>query len=510
MKLPFVDRRQRRLESENALKNQLLNAQGASPPHDAIAAVQSLLAANGYTVPKTGTLDKATHDALEAFQKDNVDAQGYPLASSGQLDDPTLDSLLHARARMVTAIGNFGLVLSVCGLFYVWNQGYWSEDRAALRETIRFGVISLLAVLFGVRSVSALLVPAAAGRIRASWYRAQTRPSLTVFLLVLAACATTLLFAAPKEVRAVVVPRDKQLIRIALVRNGTAPYTREVMTGFIQHLDELLQPTRYSPAYDEEIGVAEQTNRGGNDQIFDNLVGRFPNKRPDYLVTIGTQVSVFAKQKYLNSIPIIFSAVTDPVRSKIVPSLQPDRNRGNIAGVTYGIPTSRRLQFIADAFGDRKIGFLWNPEYEQDVVMRDQVAGQASQTQPPLNIEFIEIRSPSLSQQDLARADVFFGWYYLNTTFHVAAANIPKPLIGATVADAQRGAIACISNDDRALGAVTADVLYQNLSGGVALPDLSISSPNLATIAINLGVARRFGLTISDRARQKATILFDY
>jgi hypothetical protein len=153
---------------------------------------------------------------------------------------------------------------------------------------------------------------------------------------------------------------------------------------------------------------------------------------------------------------------------------------------------------------------VYNPDYRQDLIMRDQILALASNVSPPLQIVPVEIREPKVADGQLSDADVFFGYYYLNLSFKEIAGESTRPFIGATVADAMKFAIAAIANDDKKLGRLAAEkILVRNLLEHIALSDIEILTPDTAVTIINYEVARRTGVTISDAARTGNTIILN-
>lgn len=475
-----------------------------------IEKIQYFLQRTGLTVPISGVLDKATQSGIQEFQKEQVDRNGFMLPLTGDLDPATLEALFYGRRRMAIAIANFILLTLILAVLYLWNANFWSEENKARRDLVNVVIISGLAALFGIRSVSALLVPSDTLRIKAFWYRVQTQLTFTIGLCIALATAVAMYGYYPKQGLVLPIPKDKRLIHIAIVLNGTAPYAREIMHGFTEAVDKLLETTKYAPNYEYAIGEADVGKDEQNKVIFENVFAKFPAGRPDYLVTIGTVVTTYADKHYLNSIPIIFIGVTDPIRSGLATRLEKDIGRGNIAGVTYGIPALTRASFVAQAFPEKRVGFIYSPAYPQDVYMKDQILALASTTKPRLDVVPIEVSSPSLTPDQLTSVDVFFGYYYLDLHFSEFAEKSPKPFIGATLIDARKRAVITIANDDKKLGGIAADrIFFRNLLRGVALSDLDIESPDTAIVAINQNVARRYGITVSQAAITRAQIIFD-
>ncbi|HEX2100351.1 MAG TPA: hypothetical protein VHF69_06800, partial [Candidatus Synoicihabitans sp.] len=178
--------------------------------------------------------------------------------------------------------------------------------------------------------------------------------------------------------------RYKVVKSFAIVLNGPADYAPQIRNGFVHTLEQLLKNSRFAPVFEEVVGAAEGNSSAINEQRFDQLLARFPGRTPDYLVTIGSQVSIFAHQKYLNKLPLVFIGVGSPQKSGLLPADDNDRsNRGNIAGVMYGLDTKARMEFLSNLVtpeaGRRyRIGFICNRDYSQDCHVAEQVQAIAA------------------------------------------------------------------------------------------------------------------------------------
>lgn len=301
------------------------------------------------------------------------------------------------------------------------------------------------------------------------------------------------------------ISKEKKIVNIAIVLNGEVYYTSNIMTGFTSKLDQLLAPTPYVAHYELITGVAEAPQNEQNDAVFKSLLAKFQS-RPDYLISIGTQVSEYACQHYLNEIPIIFVGVTDPVRSGLVRGYEKDPSRGNIAGTTFGGSLKPFLEFFTQAFPGRTIGYVYNPNlYHQDELTKDRLLADAAQMKPQLKIIPIQVDKPQLNEEQQASADIFFGRYYLSKYPQELISSSKKPFLAEGTANLYRGAIATINIDSTDLGGIAAErLLYVNLMQGTPLSDLPIINPEKRIIGINLSAARRYNISISQEVIERA------
>ncbi len=322
------------------------------------------------------------------------------------------------------------------------------------------------------------------------------------------ACASIIVIVQssiqPQLTREVQTQNHKKPIRFAVVLNGDVPYTQDIFQGFRSDIDEMLKDTEFIAHFEHSVGYAETGKDKENETVFKSLLMKFSDK-PDYLVTIGTQVSEFAVRSYRNDIPIIFIGVTDPVKSRLVEHLGSDPNRGNIGGVVYGVPAQMYLDFYADALPGKTFGFIYNQKYQQDIIFKDQVLELASKMSPPFVVVPIEVDHPELSAAQQKMADVFFGKYYVASHLQEFTSTSSKPIVGFNTRNINDDEILVFGCDDVELGKMAArQIVLPNLIQHTALSDLPILVPTSPAIGVNLKAARRFGMTVSTNAISRA------
>ncbi len=302
----------------------------------------------------------------------------------------------------------------------------------------------------------------------------------------------------------------KRLVHIGLVLNGDMPYSRRLMETFRSKVEELLDPTLHFPHFEVAHGCpesgeeAEQKNRA----VFNELLSRF-GRPPMYLVTFGTEVSVYAHRRH-STIPLIFVGVTDPHASGLIPLPGDGQTRGLIAGATYGKDMNDRVAVIARLFPQARLGFVYNSALAQDRIALEKTrAAVRMMTPSPMLIE-IETRQPALTPQQLGSADVFFGWSYLTQNFGQFARDAHKPFVGVSLEDVLRFAVAAVSADESEIGRRAAsEILVKNLIEGVPLRDMDILQVEENLRIWNVARARRFDYSLPDKDKKEWVVIDD-
>jgi ABC-type uncharacterized transport system substrate-binding protein len=301
--------------------------------------------------------------------------------------------------------------------------------------------------------------------------------------------------------------RDKRIVKIAIVLNAEIYYAREIMAALTAELERKLSTTEYVAHFEFVIGVPKPNDSKEQDAAFSQLLHRF-DRNPDFLITIGTQVSEYAYRHYLGKLPIVFVGVTDPIRSKLVKTLEPDLERGNLAGVMYGINPTNYIRFLASAFPSKRFGFLFHPDFSQDIALKDSICATAATMNPPFPIQAFAVTSTKLPAPILGSVDIFLGRYYVMANLVEFVESNPKPFVAADVSNLYKGALATISSDSKELGLIAArEILTPAILKGVALPSTPIFSPIIQSTGINLNAARKYGVSISQEAIDNANAL---
>jgi putative ABC transport system substrate-binding protein len=92
--------------------------------------------------------------------------------------------------------------------------------------------------------------------------------------------------------------------------------------------------------------------------------------KPDAIVAIATPSAqaVIASTK---TVPVVFSAVTDPVAAKLVPSWEPSKN--NVTGVSDLLALDKQMDLVKQVVPNAKrIGMVYNPgEANSAVVVKE-------------------------------------------------------------------------------------------------------------------------------------------
>jgi putative ABC transport system substrate-binding protein len=209
----------------------------------------------------------------------------------------------------------------------------------------------------------------------------------------------------------------------------------------------------------------------GNISTANQIARQILGEKPDLVLGIATPTSQACAQ-VIKNIPILITAVTDPVGAGLVESLE--KPGGNVTGMTDMSPVDRQVELIKEFIPDiKKLGIIYNSGEANSVsilkVLKD-VSGK-------MGIEVVEAtvaNSGGVTQAAkslVGRADAI----YIptdNTVVSVFEAitkvSVEKdlPLFAADVDSVSRGAIAALAIDYYRMGLQSGEMAARILKGG--------------------------------------------
>lgn len=232
------------------------------------------------------------------------------------------------------------------------------------------------------------------------------------------------------------------------------------------------------------------------------IAKKFAGDNPDVIVAIATPSaqSVVAATK---TIPVVYSAVTDPVAAKLVSSWQPSGT--NVTGVSDELPLDPQIDLMKKIVPTLKnVGYVYSPGEVNSTTVLEQLktklGGQG------LNV----VAAPAQRSSDVLTAarslqgkvDLIYTSLDNNVvssyeSLYKAAVEMKTPLIAADTDSVKRGAVAALGVNYYDLGKKTGSVVVEILNGkkageiassrmDAANLDLFVSKKNAAAEGITL------------------------
>lgn len=240
----------------------------------------------------------------------------------------------------------------------------------------------------------------------------------------------------------------------------------------------------------------------GNTGTAAQIARKFIGDKPDALVAIATP-SAQAAVAGTKRVPVVFSAVTDPVEAQLVPSWEASGT--NVTGVSDLLELDKQIELIKKIVPHaKKIGMVYNPGEANSVV----VVEAFKKLLPKYGMELVEAAAPrtvdvgSAARSLVGKVDVI----YTNTDNNVVSAyealvkvgNDRKiPLIASDTDSVKRGAIAALGVNYRDLGRQTGRLVVRILEGEAPGEIKPETSDNLQ-LFLNETAAKKQGVTLSE------------
>ena len=208
----------------------------------------------------------------------------------------------------------------------------------------------------------------------------------------------------------------------------------------------------------------------GNTATSGQIAKQFVADNSDVIVAIGTP-SAQSVAAATSTIPLVFSAVTDPVEAKLVSKL--DGSGTNVTGGSDALPYEPQIELMRQIIPNLKnVGYVYSPgEVNSTIILKN-----LKEKLTPLGINVHE--APAQRSTDIAMAarslEGKVDMIYTSTDNNVVSAyeslfQVAKeskiPLIASDTSSVARGAIAALGVDYYALGRETGKIVVRILNG---------------------------------------------
>lgn len=238
---------------------------------------------------------------------------------------------------------------------------------------------------------------------------------------------------------------------------------------------------------------------------------RFVKNKVDLILAIATPAAQ-AVAAATTEIPIVFTAVTDPVEARLVESLEAPGT--NITGVSDAGPIEEQIELIAALVPEAKtIGILYNSSEVNSEIQAKQAEAAAKRI--GLEVKFGTVASVNDIEQVLTSIADDVEAIYLPTdnTFASAMANVAKvteakklPVVAGAQSMVEEGGLATIGLDYYKLGLQTGAMAAKILNGESEPATTPVETLQDTDLMINFDTAKAIGYTFSPEILAEATI----
>lgn len=247
----------------------------------------------------------------------------------------------------------------------------------------------------------------------------------------------------------------------------------------------------------------------GNPAIAVQIAKQFVGENPDVLVGIATP-SAQALAASTRTIPVVFSAVTDPLGAKLIKNLE--HPGANVTGLSDLTPVTQHVDLMQELIPNlTAIGVVYNPGEANGVALVELLKKAAKAK----NIKVVE--GSALKSADVQSAARIIASkvqvIYAPTDNTVASAidaligvaNQAKiPVVGGSTSFVERGAVASLGFDYYQVGVQTADYVDAVLQGK-SPADMAVKFAKGSDLFLNIKVAEKLGISMSDEMLKRAS-----
>ncbi len=241
----------------------------------------------------------------------------------------------------------------------------------------------------------------------------------------------------------------------------------------------------------------------GDVGIAGQIAKKFVGENPDVIVAIATPSAQAAVSAARGHIPVIFSAVTDPVAAKLVKSWE--KTGSAVTGVSDMLPLDKHLQLILDAVpGAKNIGMPYNPGETNGVVLMEGFKKAAAAK----GINVVTASAPSSGDVLMATRSLVgkVDAIYVSTDNTIVSAfeSVVKvgidakiPVFAGDTGSVERGAAAALGFNYYDIGRQTGQMVLDVLKGKDA-STIAVQGVEKTNLHVNLKTAEQMGLKLGD------------
>lgn len=255
-------------------------------------------------------------------------------------------------------------------------------------------------------------------------------------------------------------------------------------------------------------------NAQGNTAIAAQIARKFAGEPPTVLLAISTPSAQSAAAAMPKTVPIVFTAVTDPLLAKLVADL--DAPGANITGVVDAPPLEAQLQLIRDMFPEAEnLGVIYNPGEANSVSQAQALEALA----PRLGFNLIEVTASRTSEvmgaaRSLAgRADAIY--VPVDNTVVSALESVVRvgfdadiPVFTGDNSSVARGALASLGFSYYDMGRQTGEMVVRIIEGENPA-DIPVGTVDKLELILNRSAAEAIGYAIPAEFQERAAEIVD-
>jgi putative tryptophan/tyrosine transport system substrate-binding protein len=299
-------------------------------------------------------------------------------------------------------------------------------------------------------------------------------------------------------------PEEKKIVKVGITQIVEHPALDAARKGFL----DALAANGFKDGENLEIDFQ---NAQGDMPTAQTIAQNFASSKKDMILAIATPTAQAAFNA-TKEIPILITAVTDPVQAGLAQSLE--KSGTNVTGTSDAAPMEKQFELLKKLAPKAKnIGILYNTSEANSEVQVEQAKKAATKfgfeivTSGVTNVNEISQSLDSL----LKKIDVLY-----TPTDNVVASSISLiatkcnekniPIIAAEKGMVEGGALATEGIDYYKLGLQTGNMAVEILKGKTP-QELPLSTLEDTELVINEDTAKKLNITIPEDLKSKATFV---
>jgi putative ABC transport system substrate-binding protein len=249
--------------------------------------------------------------------------------------------------------------------------------------------------------------------------------------------------------------------------------------------------------------TVDYQNSEGDSSVASTIAQQFVSEKVDVIMAISTPSAQSACAAAMGNIPVVFSAVTDPVVGGF--ANEDGSNMAGVTGTSDALPIDGMLQLIKQLTPNAvNVGIL----HTTSEVNSDVQLAKAQELAPNYGLNIIDVGITSTNEMGTAldtllpQVDVVMNLTD-NSVVSALALEIEKcdtagiPLYGSEDSQVKAGALASAGIDYYSLGKKTGELIAEIL-GGKAAEDVPISTSDETSVTINSDRIAALEITVPD------------
>ncbi|WP_094283760.1 ABC transporter substrate-binding protein [Brucella ceti] len=251
----------------------------------------------------------------------------------------------------------------------------------------------------------------------------------------------------------------------------------------------------------------------GNPATAAQIARQFVGEGPDVIVPISTP-SAQAVVSATRDIPVVFTAVSDPVGAQLVKDLK--KPGGNVTGLSDMSPVVEHIKLIKEVMPNiKKLGYLYNSGETNSVsllaALKEAAAAEGIEIVESAATKSAEVQGAARAL--VGRADAM----YVPTDNTIVSAlesavgvaeESKLPLFTADTDSIKRGALAALGFNYYDVGKQTGAIVVKILKGEKP-GDIAVDIAKGTDLVINLGAAKKMGVEFPQAVIDRATSKID-